>query len=134
VRERERKRGREREREREREQGESEKERREREREKERERERAKDTERERERERRQTGTAFRMMCLCVMSPIHPMSCHMAWNVSRKYAKQFRGGLVVKVHRLLYHSTLGSRGMKKKKKVSEGRNYYATAAERARHT
>ena len=28
--------------------------------------------------------------------------------------KRFRGGLVFKAHRLLYHSTLGSRGIKKK--------------------
>jgi len=28
--------------------------------------------------------------------------------------KRFRGGLVVKAHRLLYHSTLGSRVIKKK--------------------
>jgi len=32
-------------------------------------------------------------------------------NVTR-----FRGGLVFKAHRLLYHSTLGSRVIKKKKK------------------
>ena len=30
--------------------------------------------------------------------------------------ERFRGGLVFKAHRLLYHSTLGSRVMKKKKK------------------
>ena len=29
--------------------------------------------------------------------------------------KRFRGGLVFKAHRLLYHSTLGSRVIKKKK-------------------
>ena len=29
---------------------------------------------------------------------------------------QFRGGLVLKAHRLLYHSTLGSRVIKKKKR------------------
>ena len=29
--------------------------------------------------------------------------------------KWFRGGLVLKAHGLLYHSTLGSRGIKKKK-------------------
>jgi len=29
--------------------------------------------------------------------------------------KRFRGGLVLKAHRLLYHSTLGSRVIKKKK-------------------
>jgi len=31
--------------------------------------------------------------------------------------KRFRGGLVVKAHRLLYHSTLGLRVMKKKKSL-----------------
>jgi len=31
-------------------------------------------------------------------------------------AKRFRGGLVFKAHRLFYHSTLGSRVIKKKKK------------------
>jgi len=30
--------------------------------------------------------------------------------------KRFRGGLVFKAHRSLYHSTLGSRVIKKKKK------------------
>jgi len=30
--------------------------------------------------------------------------------------KRFRGGLVFKAHRLFYHSTLGSRVIKKKKK------------------
>ena len=30
--------------------------------------------------------------------------------------KRFRGGLVFQAHRLLYHSTLGSRVIKKKKK------------------
>jgi len=30
--------------------------------------------------------------------------------------KRFRGGLVSKAHRLLYHSTLGSRGIKKKRR------------------
>ena len=31
------------------------------------------------------------------------------------YVKQFRRGLVFKAHRLVYHSTLGSREIKKKK-------------------
>jgi len=31
--------------------------------------------------------------------------------------QRFRGGLVFKAHRLLYHSTLGSRVIKKKKKT-----------------
>jgi len=33
------------------------------------------------------------------------------------YVKRFRGGLIFKAHRWLYHSTLGSRVIKKKKKV-----------------
>ena len=33
-----------------------------------------------------------------------------------RYVKRFRGGLVFKAHRWLYHSTLGSRVIKKKKK------------------
>ena len=35
----------------------------------------------------------------------------------RRNVKRFRGGLVFKAHRLLYHSTLGLRVIKKKKKV-----------------
>jgi len=34
----------------------------------------------------------------------------------RRNVKRFRGGLVFKAHRLLYHSTLGLREIKKKKK------------------
>jgi hypothetical protein len=34
-------------------------------------------------------------------------------------AERFRGGLVFKAHILLYHSTLGSRVIKKKKKYKE---------------
>ena len=33
--------------------------------------------------------------------------------------QRFRGGLVVKAHRLVYHSTLGSRVTNKKKKNTE---------------
>ena len=36
----------------------------------------------------------------------------------------FRGGLVFKAHRLLYHSTLGLRVIKKKKKVPSGKGPY----------
>jgi len=36
--------------------------------------------------------------------------------------KRFRGGLVFEAHRLLYHSTLGSRVIKKKKKKDEAPN------------
>ena len=32
-----------------------------------------------------------------------------ATGAARKNVKRFRGGLVVKAHRLLYHSTLGAR-------------------------
>ena len=35
----------------------------------------------------------------------------------RRNVKRFRGGLVFKAHRLLYHSTLGSRVLNKKKEV-----------------
>ena len=35
----------------------------------------------------------------------------------RRNVKRFPGGLVFKAHRLLYHSTLGVRVIKKKKKV-----------------
>ena len=35
----------------------------------------------------------------------------------RRNVKRFRGGLVFKAHRLWYHSTLGSRVMKKKKRM-----------------
>ena len=43
------------------------------------------------------------------------------WTVSRSYrwllsVKRFRGGLVFKAHRLVYHSTLGLRAIKKKRK------------------
>ena len=35
-----------------------------------------------------------------------------------RHVERFRGGLVFKAHRLLYHSTLGSRVIKKRKKRS----------------
>ena len=38
----------------------------------------------------------------------------------RRIVRRFRGGLVFKTHRLLYHSTLGSRAIKKKKKREGG--------------
>ena len=38
--------------------------------------------------------------------------------------KRFRGGLVFKAHRLLYHSTLGLRVIKKKKKDRLARETY----------
>jgi len=35
----------------------------------------------------------------------------------RRNVKRFRGGLVFKAHRLVYHSTLGLRVIKKRKKI-----------------
>ena len=40
-------------------------------------------------------------------------------RVRRRNVKRFRGGLVFMAHRLLYHSTLGLRVIKKKKKKSD---------------
>ena len=45
---------------------------------------------------------------------LHPI---VARQVLRQSMKRFHGGLVVEAHRLLYHSTLGSRVLIKKKKV-----------------
>ena len=39
----------------------------------------------------------------------------------RRIGERFPGGLVSKAHRLLYHSTLGSRPIKKKKKTGPTR-------------
>ena len=43
------------------------------------------------------------------------MSAAAAWVGARGNVKRFRGGLVFKAHRLLHHSTLGLRVIKKKK-------------------
>ena len=63
---------------------------------------------------------------------LHPI---VARPVLRQSMKRFHGGLVVEAHRLLYHSTLGSRVLMKKKKVqrfirSEGpeRNLFSFTA------
>ena len=45
----------------------------------------------------------------------------------RRNVKRFRGGLVFNAHRLLYNSTLGSRVIKKKKKVEWGRRQGVTS-------
>jgi len=52
-----------------------------------------------------------------------PLHRHCFVRVPGRNVKRFRGGLVFKAHRWLYHSTLGSRVIKKKKKslVVEGR-------------
>ena len=39
----------------------------------------------------------------------------------------FRGGVVLKAHRLLYHSTLGSRVMRKKKTLTKAESRLARA-------
>jgi len=41
--------------------------------------------------------------------------------------KRFRGGLVFKAHRLVYHSTLGLTVIKKKKKVTRSANAHGTS-------
>jgi len=41
-----------------------------------------------------------------------------SFKLLHRNVQRFRGGLVFKAHRLLYHSTLGSRVIKKKKKRS----------------
>ena len=49
-----------------------------------------------------------------------------AWASIRNLdVKRFRGGLVFRAHRLSYHSTLGSREMKKKKKKHQTLNLYS---------
>ena len=42
-------------------------------------------------------------------------------KVLYRNVKRFRGGLVFKAHRLVYHSTLGLRVIKKEKKQSKAR-------------
>ena len=48
------------------------------------------------------------------------------WSIEkrplRRNVKRFQAGLVSKAHSLLYHSTLGSRVIKKKKKIRVGEN------------
>jgi len=51
--------------------------------------------------------------------PLYEHGC--AWGSPEEGVKRFRGGLVFKAHRHLYHSTLGFRVIKKKKKAREVR-------------
>ena len=44
----------------------------------------------------------------------------MSGQLLRRNVMRCRGGLVFKAHRLVYHSTLGSRVIKKKKRTGEG--------------
>jgi len=43
----------------------------------------------------------------------------LVWPLMTRAVKRFRGGLVLKAHRLLYHSTLDLRVIKKKKTRAE---------------
>ena len=52
----------------------------------------------------------FRKLLYCLSSPIRAMPFD-------RQVKRFRGGLVFKAHRLAYHSTLGWRVIKKKKRA-----------------
>ena len=46
-------------------------------------------------------------------TPLHEVS---PIQLLRRNVKRFRGGLVYKAHRLLYHPTLGLRGIKKRRR------------------
>ena len=50
----------------------------------------------------------------------------------RRNVKRFRGGLVFKAHRLVYHSTLSWRVIKKKKEAEEGVDACGEKRQRAR--
>ena len=60
-----------------------------------------------------------------IVTPPHSARCRPVTMCAspRRNAKRFRGGLVFKAHRWLYHSTLGSRVMKKKKKVHTAQGF-----------
>jgi len=51
-----------------------------------------------------------------VLQPHHSCEGAAAERGGNNYVQRFRGGLVFKAHRLLYHSTLGLRVIKKKKR------------------
>ena len=95
-----------------------------------RERKRARESEREREIERagvhRSGGRGQPPLrgggaraCPRGSAPGRPAAWEGQGQVLRRNVKRFRGGLVCKAHRLLYHSTLGLRVIKKKKKRSD---------------
>ena len=78
--------------------------------------------------------TYHEVWCMC-----HWLWCGVGGRESgvllRRNVKRFRGGLVFKAHRLVYHSTLGWRIIKKKKKKSGVRAAARrTALEPIRHT
>ena len=53
-----------------------------------------------------------------VGSPLCPRSLAFQVQLLRRNVKRLRGGLVPEAHRLMYHSTLGWRVMKKKRRTS----------------
>ena len=55
-------------------------------------------------------------MCRVVSEAAYVPQFSISGQLLRRTVKRFRGGFVFKAHRLLYHSTLGSIVMKKKKK------------------
>ena len=59
-------------------------------------------------------GVGYRVAPHRLAGVMHTGACTVRRNVER-----FRGGLVLKAHRWLYHSTLGSRVIKKKKMTAE---------------
>ena len=60
---------------------------------------------------------AWGMRGMCSAAPIPPL-IRGADQLLRRNVHRFRGGLVFKAHRRVYHSTLGSRVIKKKKKLA----------------
>jgi len=63
-------------------------------------------------------------VCYGIVGVIFELECRVPRTLSEEVeegcVKRFRGGLVFKAHRLVYHSTLGLRVMKKKKKKDRG--------------
>ena len=60
--------------------------------------------------------SVLRPFCL---SPMSKAAAERKGELLRRTVKRFRGGLVFKAHRLLYHSTLGSGVIKKKGKKEQ---------------
>ena len=64
-----------------------------------------------------QVRICTRFECARADSGVHSsVSSKIQEQLLRRIVKRFRGGLVFKAQRILYHSTLGSRVTKKKKK------------------
>jgi len=59
-------------------------------------------------------------VCKFVFSFVQNTTVYPSWHVDG-HVQRFRGGLVFKAHRLLYHPTLGLKLIKKKKKLTATR-------------